>query len=138
MVGSVVAMQAVFTTVSGQESAIAIVVSTLIIAALFQPLRNRIQGWIDRRFFRTKYDANQTLQAFAETARDEVDLEQLSMSLMQAVNETLRPQQAWLWLKQFQSPQMRDRLFQELLQRELFTRRARGYGWRSSTSRSGR
>jgi len=98
--GSVVVIQALFTAVSGQQSAVAIVISTLIIAALFQPLRLRIQGWIDRRFFRAKYDASKALAKFGQTARDEVDLEQLTAALVQVTRDTLQPESVLLWLPQ--------------------------------------
>ena len=96
--GSVILLQTLFATVTGQQSAGAIVISTLIIAALFQPLRQRIQAWIDRRFFRAKYDANQALARFSQTARDEVDLEQLTAALLQVTRDTLHPESVFLWL----------------------------------------
>ena len=98
--GSVVILQSLFTTVSGQQSAIAIVISTLVIAALFQPLRKRIQEWIDRRFFRRKYDAGQALAQFGKTARDEVDLEKLTAAMLRVAQETLQPERVLLWLPQ--------------------------------------
>lgn len=91
--------QSLFVAITGQESPLAIVVSTLVIAALFQPLRRRVQNFIDRRFYRKHYDTAQTLAEFAQHARDEVDLEELSMSLVQAVQETMQPESISLWLR---------------------------------------
>jgi len=77
-----------------------VVISTLLIAAVFNPLRKRVQDFIDRRFYRRKYDAFQTLAAFTRTARDETQLEALVPALLGAVQDSVQPDKVWLWLKQ--------------------------------------
>jgi hypothetical protein len=89
--GSVTALQYLFSLLTGQGNTLAIVVSTLAIAALFNPLRRRIQSFIDRRFYRRKYDARKTLEAFGSKLRDQTDLEKLCEDLGEVVDETMQP-----------------------------------------------
>jgi hypothetical protein len=98
--GSVVVLQSIVRAATGQrQSELVTVVSTLAIAALFIPLRQRVQDFIDRRFYRKKYDAAKTLAAFSATVRDETDLETLKARLVDVVNETMQPGSVSLWLK---------------------------------------
>jgi hypothetical protein len=97
--GGIVVLQRLFVVLTGETSTFAVVASTLVIAALFNPLRRGIQSFIDRRFYRKKYDAAKTLQAFSSKLRDETDLDALNAHLVGVVAEAMQPAHVLLWLR---------------------------------------
>jgi hypothetical protein len=100
--GSVVLLQQAFRSLTGQDTPVAIVISTLVIAALFNPLRQRVQEIVDHRFYRAKYDTAQALNQFSKTARDEVEMDNLTSDLLKVVEESLQPESITLWLNPIQ------------------------------------
>jgi hypothetical protein len=98
--GGVVALQRLFVVLTGEGSALAVVTSTLAIAALFNPLRRRFQAFIDRLFFRRKYDARKTLESFGARLREETDLNTLGEDLVSVVREAMQPEHVSLWLRE--------------------------------------
>jgi hypothetical protein len=102
--GGIVVLQRLFVLLTGQQSTLAVVATTLIIAALFNPLRRSIQSFIDRRFYRSKYDARKTLEAFSAKLRDETNLEALNEELVGAVRETVQPAHVSIWLRPDEAP----------------------------------
>ena len=102
--GGIVVLQRIFVLLTGQQSTLAVVASTLLIAALFTPLRRSIQGFIDMRFYRRKYDTKKTLQTFSAQLRNETDLDALSDDLVGVVRETMQPAHVSLWLRHGTTP----------------------------------
>jgi hypothetical protein len=106
--GGVTVLQGLFSSITRQQSPAAVVFSTIAIYILFNPLRRRVQDFIDRRFYRKKYDAQKTLEQFAAVARNETDLEALSAELVRVVQETMQPEQVSLWLRKTTNRQDRS------------------------------
>jgi fumarate reductase subunit C len=106
--GGVVLLQGTFRVLTGQESQLAIVASTLLIAALFVPLRRQVQSFIDRRFYRKKYDAARTLQDFSTKLREKTDLDSLDAELLRVVRETVQPAHVSLWLRPASGPDRKE------------------------------
>jgi hypothetical protein len=106
--GGVVLLQRLFVLLTGQRSTLAIVASTLLIAALFSPLRRWVQGFVDRRFYRRKYDAAKMLEAYSVRLRDETRLDALGEDLIGVVTRTVQPTHASLWLRPEAGPKSKQ------------------------------
>jgi hypothetical protein len=102
--GGIVLTQQLFRAATGQSSDLAIVVSTLLIAALFTPVRRRVQDAIDRRLYRRKYDVEKTLTDFQKNLREDVDMETLKANLVGVVSDTMQPSSVRLWVKKEGQP----------------------------------
>ena len=114
--GGIVLLQRVFDvlTGTGEKSTLAVVASTLVIAALFNPLRRRVQGFVDRSFYRYKYDAAKTLEAFGSRLREQTDLDALSDDLVEVVRGTMQPEHVSLWLRPDPKPEAKSAAFRQL------------------------
>jgi hypothetical protein len=112
---AIVVLHGVLIFLTGEESTLTVVASTLLIAALFNPLRRAIQAFIDRRFYPRKYDARKTLEAFSVKLRNETDLNALSDDLVRVVREMMQPKYVSLWLRQMQERTIQS----ELREREV-------------------
>ena len=113
-VGSIIVLQGLFRATQGQGSDLVIVASTLAIAAIFRPLKNRIQTMIDRRFYRQKYDAVRTVREFGDRTRADVGLERIGGELLAVVGETVQPSHASLWLRRGAASNTWDQLVLDL------------------------
>ena len=106
---SIAVLQGALIVLTGQGSQLAVVASTLLIAALFNPIRRRIQSFIDRRFYRSRYDARMTLETFSAKLREETDLDRLANEMVSVVRETMQPQHAGLWLRPTEGQERREK-----------------------------